>query len=107
VGNALSVMVSGTAAGPEKAIAMVLLEVSVLLMLLTCMVTLAVVLRRAVTRRTPPEPGEGERSTVPDQLLDAEQTVTRQLLTGGIVRSEFRHAMAELARQNSGYRRVT
>lgn len=100
-------MVSGTAAGPEKAIAMVLLEISALLVLLACMVTLAVVLRRAVTRRIPPEVDEADRSTVADQLLDAEQTVTRQLFTGGIVRSEFRHAMAELARQNSGYRRVT
>jgi hypothetical protein len=100
-------MVVATAAGPEKAIAMVRGEILAALVLLSCMVTLAVVVRRAVTRRAPPAVDETERSTVPDQLLDAEQTVTRQLFTGGIVRSEFRHAMAELARQNSGYRRVT
>lgn len=86
---------------------MVLLDISVSLVLLACMVTLAVVLRRAMTRRRPPDVDEPDRFTVPERLLDAEQTVTRQLFTGGIVRSEFRHAMAELARQNSDYRRVT
>lgn len=85
---------------------MVLLELSVSLVLLACMVTLAVVVRRAMVHSAPEDEGEAEPSTVRPQLLDAEQTVTRQLLTGGIVRSEFRHAMAELARQNSGYRGV-
>lgn len=85
---------------------MVLLELSVSLVLLACMVTLAVVVRRAMVQSPPEDEGAAEPSTVQPQLLDAEQTVTRQLFTGGIVRSEFRHAMAELARQNSGYRGV-
>jgi hypothetical protein len=92
---------------PEKAIIMLLLGISVLLVLVAGLVVLAVALRRCDGQKSPLDTGGVEQSVVPDELLEAEHVVTHQLFTGWMVRSQYRRTMAELARRSCDYRRVT
>jgi hypothetical protein len=86
---------------------MLLIGISVSLLLLACALMLAVVVKRRRSARSGSAAVCPESSAVPEALLESEQMLTRQLLAGGIVPQEYREAMAELARQNSGSRRVT
>jgi hypothetical protein len=82
---------------------MLLLGVSVSVLVLLSCVAVLVVARRRASRRLPAGISTGAQpQEAQNGLLEAEQVLTHQLFVGGILRAEYRQAMADLARQDSG-----